>query len=764
MMSPEVVQLLREGIAALGGKNYLEAERNFRLAELINSDNCLIRIKVGTIYAQHGDFEQAKKYLLEALALEPNNITISYNLGLVFAMENNNEEALHYYDLAIKTDPNNIETLINKALVLNELKRYEEAIVTINSVIRLNPNIAEAWSNLGVSYRHLSRYAESLDSYNRALQLNPKLPTTLFNKGLVLNLLKQFSEAFECFKAFIQIQPNHAQGWLYLAHAQEELNLLNEALRSYDEGLRLDPSYPEAWSNRGNLLGKLSRQEEAIPSYDNAINLRPEYCSPWVNKGHTLFELNKHKEALQCYQKAFEIDPNFDYLIGALVHSMMRMCDWIKSDRLTKKIFSESSKNKKLISPFFILGLTDRLTLQKKAAEIYAENTGPKEALPLLSPRNNDDNKIRLGYLSADFCMHPVAILTAEIFELHDRNRFEVYGFSSKKNNADKMQQRLRASFDQFIDVDTLSDIEIANKFRSMKIDIAIDLGGFTNGSRTRALAYRAAPIQINYLGFPGTMGSSYIDYIIGDQVVIPENLKDSYSEKIIYLPNSYQANDSKRKISEIVFSRQDFSLPEGAFVFCCFNSPYKITQQSFSSWLMILKESPSSVLWLLEDEIDISYNLRSEAEKKGINPNRLIFTGRLPQEEYLARYRLADLFLDTHPFNAGTTASDALWSGLPVLTYPGEAFASRMASSLLSALNLPELIANSEQDYINLAVEFANIPGKTLLVRDRLASNRLSSPLFDSQLFTKHLESGLTQAHERYCNNLVAADIKINP
>ncbi len=762
-MSARIMEFLQRGIAALSDKKILEAKQYFELAIASNKSNGSTLTKVGTIYAQNGSYSEAKTYLTKALEILPNDVTICHNLGLIFSIQGDNEKALKYYDQALKAHPNNIEALINRAAALNELTRYEEAVMTINKVIAINSLVAEAWSNLGIAYRHLGKPEEALEAYNNALEINPHLTNAIYNKGLTLNSLKQFSKALECFEIFTQAQPNNVQGWLYLAVSQEKLNQLIESLNSYDQGLAIDSNFAEAWSNRGNLLGRLCRHQEAIQSYDNAIRLRPEYCAAWVNKGHTLFELNKHPEALICYQKAFLINPDFDYLLGALIHSHMRLCDWSGTASLIKKLLSDMPNGEKLITPFFTLGITDSLLLQKKSAEIYSENIKPQENPPPLILSNKENKKIRIGYLSSDFHTHAVAILTAEIFELHDRNKFEIYGFSSGANINDEMQKRLRTGFDLFIEVESMSDQEIAEKFRSLEIDIAIDLGGFTKGSRTRALSYRAAPIQVSYLGFPGTMGSNYIDYIIGDQTVIPEELKSAYSEKIIYLPNSYQANDSKRKISEKTFLRQEFSLPTDSFVFCCFNNPYKISPHHFSSWMTILENSPNSILWLLEDEIEISRNLRTEAQKAGIDPNRLIFCGRLPPDQYLARYRLADLFLDTHPFNAGTTASDALWAGLPVLTYMGEAFSSRMAGSLLSALNLTELIADSREDYINLAVEFAIHPEKLLPIRNKLASNRAVTPLFDTQLFVKHLESGLSQAFERHRNHLMPIDIKVS-
>jgi predicted O-linked N-acetylglucosamine transferase (SPINDLY family) len=351
----------------------------------------------------------------------------------------------------------------------------------------------------------------------------------------------------------------------------------------------------------------------------------------------------------------------------------------------------------------------------------------------------------------------------AGLFESHNKNNFELIAFSFGAEHKDKMRERVSSSFDQFIDVQNKSDKDVALLSRNIGIDIAIDLKGFTKDGRIGIFFHRAAPIQVNYLGYPGTAGAAYIDYIIADRTLIPENSQQHYSEKIVYLPNSYQVNDRKREIAEKIFSRESLGLPKTDFVFCCFNNNYKITPSTFSSWMRILKKVNGSVLWLLEDNTTAANNLRKEAHAKGVDSQRLIFATRMPPADHLARHHAADLFLDTLPCNAHTTASDALWSGLPVLTCMGESFASRVAASLLNAIGLPELITNSQEQYEALAIELAFNPEKLGTIKQRLDKNRLTFPLFDTDLLTKHLEAAYTQMYERYHADLPPEHFHVN-
>jgi predicted O-linked N-acetylglucosamine transferase (SPINDLY family) len=433
----------------------------------------------------------------------------------------------------------------------------------------------------------------------------------------------------------------------------------------------------------------------------------------------------------------------------------MKICRWSSLETALEKISKAVMANKKIISPFTLLALKDDTLLQKKSSEIFIQSK--HQSNPILGPilRSSGGQKIRIGYFSADFHNHATGYLMAQIFELHNKNQFELVGFSFGPIVNDDMRQRLEKSFDKFIEVGNKSDIEVARLSRDLKIDIAVDLKGLTQFSRAGIFSYRAAPIQVNYLGYPGTMGADYIDYIIADKILIPINSQSCYSEKLVYLPNSYQANDRKRLISDRKFTRQELGLPENCFVFCCFNNNYKILPETFNGWIQILKAIDGSVLWLLQDNLWVIDNLKREALNRGIDPNRLIFAERMMLSEHLARHRQADLFLDTFPCNAHTTASDALWTGLPVLTLMGQSFASRVAASLLNAIGLSELITSTQEEYVMLAINLASNPQKLAAIKQVLEDNRLIEPLFDSNLFTKNIEAAYIKMYESYQKDL---------
>jgi predicted O-linked N-acetylglucosamine transferase (SPINDLY family) len=407
--------------------------------------------------------------------------------------------------------------------------------------------------------------------------------------------------------------------------------------------------------------------------------------------------------------------------------------------------------------PFPLLALLESGLLHRKAAELYVREEGPpSHARPAIRARARHD-RIRIGYFSADFRDHPVATLAAELFETHDRSRFETTAFSFGPDTQDTMRRRMERAFDRFIDVRGSSNEDIALLARSLEIDIAVDLMAFTAECRPQIFALRAAPVQVNFLGYPGTMGAPYMDYLVADRTLIPEGSRSHYSEKIIYLPHSYQVNDAKRPVADVSFTREDLGLPPAGFVFCSFNNSYKITPDTFDSWMRILRRVEGSVLWLLEDNASVANNLRREAVRRDVQAERLIFARRVPMPEHLARLRAGDLFIDTLPYNAHTTASEALWVGLPVVTCLGETFAGRVAASLLQAIGLPELIAANRDQFVELVVELATDVQRLAKVRQKLADNRLTTPLFDARLFAKHIEAAYTLIDERYHAGLPA-------
>ncbi|MDD1607795.1 MAG: tetratricopeptide repeat protein, partial [Methylococcaceae bacterium] len=525
----------------------------------------------------------------------------------------------------------------------------------------------------------------------------------------------------------------------------------------------IKPDYAEAFSNRANTLKELKRYDEALASYNRALVIKPDYAEAELGCGAILQELRHFKEAIIHYDRALAIKPDLDFILGTRLHMKLNMCDWHDLNHNLDKLEKSIEHGEKVVIPFSVLAMSSSAALQKKAACCYTEAKYPSH---FLSPplAKHAHSKIRIGYFSADFRHHPVAYLAAELFERHDRSQFEVIAFSfHAASHKDDMRLRLEAAFDQFIDVSEQSDEQIVRLARELEIDIAVDLTGCTEGGRTAIFAMRAAPIQVNYLGYSGTMGAEYMDYLLADSVIIPPEYRPYYTEKIVYLPNSYMVNDSTRVISNRKFTRTELGLPEQGFVFCCFNHAYKITPSVFAIWMRLLQQIEGSVLWLSESSADAVSNLQREAQARGIAANRLIFAQRLPLvSDHLARHRVADLFLDTLPYNAHTTTSDALWSGLPVLTCVGEAYASRVAASLLSAVGLPELITTSADDYHALAIQLASHPEQLAAIRKKLADNRLTCPLFDTGLFTQHIESAYQAMMERYQAGLAPEHITV--
>jgi predicted O-linked N-acetylglucosamine transferase (SPINDLY family) len=464
--------------------------------------------------------------------------------------------------------------------------------------------------------------------------------------------------------------------------------------------------------------------------------------------------MHDYSEALKNYNRAYELNPSSDYILGNIIHTKMHLCIWDNYSSNLTELKAEINDGFKRIEAFSFMALVDDPKLQEGVSVIYSNDRFPiNNALPKLI-NYQKRTKIRIGYFSGDFREHPVSTLTAHLYETHNREQFEIHAFSYGPDTNDAMNLRIKSGVDHFHDVQTMSHKDIALLARSLEIDIAVDLGGYTVGGKTDVFAMSAAPIQLSYIGFLGTMGAPYYDYLLADEITIPKENQQYYSEKIAYLP-SYQVNDSTESPPEIFFTRKDIGLPEAGFVFCCFNNTYKITPETFDSWMRILKSVEDSVLLIYVDIEAARQNLINLATKKGLDPSRLIFAKHVERDQYLARYRVVDLFLDTLPYNAATTASDALRMGLPVLTLRGNSFASRMAASVISAINLPELITDTREEYESLAIELATNAKKFKVIKDKLKENLLTAPLYDTAKFTENLESVYKVMYQRYHDGL---------
>jgi predicted O-linked N-acetylglucosamine transferase (SPINDLY family) len=717
---------------------------------------------LGVVALRTNQAEQAVNLIGQALKIDPKSEAANNNLGNALSALHLYDAALASYDEAIALGPHSAEAHNNRGNALRGLKRCEAALASYDAAIALRTDYAAAYNNRGAALADLERHEAALASYDQAIALAPNGADAHNNRGNALRELARHAEALESYDRAIALKADFATAHNNRGAALADLERHAEAIKSYDRAIALDPDYADAHTNRGIAWIELKRFEPAIASFDKAIALEPDCADVHNHRGNALFELRQFEAAIASYNKAIELKPDLKSSYGLRVLSRMQICDWRGLETDVAQLAERIERNHPF-NPFVVLASSDSTELSRKAAQIFVRERYPEnKALGPISryPRHE---KIRIGYFSADFRDHPVAALAVELFERHDRGNFEVTAFYFGPDVQDEMRKRVERAFHRFIDVRGKSDQEVAQLARGMEIDIAVDLGGFTQDCRTNIFALRAAPVQVNYLGYPGTMGADYMDYLIADRTVIPQAARGHYREKIIYLPNSYLPVDSTRAPHDRAFTREELGLPPAGFVFCCFNNSYKIACGTFDRWMRILARVDGSVLWLSESNATAADNLRREAAARHIDPERLIFAKRLPSpSEHLARYRVADLFIDTFPYNAHATASDALWAGLPVLTCLGEAFAGRVAASLLNAAQLPELIASTPDQYEEAAVELALNPKRLAEIKQRLADRRPTPPLFNTALYTKHIEAAYTKIYDRSHAGLSAEDLYV--
>jgi predicted O-linked N-acetylglucosamine transferase (SPINDLY family) len=708
-------------------------------------------ILLAELVVKKEDAGQAIGLYSKVIALRPDHALAYYKRGNLLQKSERMEAALASYDQALALNPGYANAFCNRGVVLGRLNRLDEAWASYNQAIALNPDDALACFNRGVVLRELERSEEALASYDQAIAIRPNYAEAYCNRGILLQVLKQWDAALASYNQCIEIDSGFSQAYFNRGTLLKQRGRSDAALASYDQAIEINPNYADAYCNRGLLLANLKRWDAAFASFDRAIALKPDFVEVYGNRAEALLQLKQFQAAIASYDRAIILKPDFSFPFGMRRHAKMHICDWNGLDSDVERLIAGLEADATVSPPFPMLALLDSAPLHHKTAQIWVREEHPIDrTLPALLKHPSRD-KIRIGYFSADFHDHPVAALMAETIEAHDRSRYEVTAFSFGVDTQDDMRRRMERAFDRFIDVGGKSDQDIALLARSLGMDIAVDLAGYTGGSRTGIFALRAAPVQVNYLGYPGTMGAEYMDYLIGDRTVVPEAHQCHYTEKIVYLPDSYLPHDSSRTISDKVFTREELGLPPTGFVFCCFNNSYKITPDTFDGWMRILSRVENSVLWLSQNNPTAAGNLRQEAVRRGVDAGRLIFANRMSSlPQHLARHRVADLFLDTRPYNAHATALDALWAGLPVLTCIGEGFAGRVAASLLNAIEMPELIAATPAQYENLAVQLAANSEHLAAVRLKLTRNRLSTSLFDTRAFTKHLEAAYTKIHER--------------
>jgi predicted O-linked N-acetylglucosamine transferase (SPINDLY family) len=754
---------------------------------------------LGMLEFQRGNPADAVPFLQRALDINPAQLEVLSFLGTALLNLERAAEAVAVFDRALALRPDFTEALVNRGLALRAMHRLQEALDSLDRALAIAPDAAALHNHRGVILRDLGRDAEALAAFDQALVREPANCEVLNNRALALQGLGRADEALASVEQAISLRPDLAALHNNRGNVLLHFRRFDDALGSYDHALQIDPGYADAWMNKGNVLLALGRNEAALDSYDRALERTPGRAEAWLGRGNALLRagnvdaalasldravairpayvqahvargdaLRKQQrlaEVAASYKRALEAEPDFEFLRGRYFYARMQLCDWTGWQEEVRAIEAGIARGARVADPFQTLSVTGSAALCKQAAETYAQaQFAAEQPLPDL-PRRARRDKIRLGYFSADFRNHPVSLLAAELFELHDRARFEVIAFSFDPDGGDAFTVRLIPAFDQFIELRGRPDRDIAELARAMEIDIAIDLGGYTQNSRTGVFAMRPAPLAVNFLGYPGTMGAPFFDYLIADPAVIPEAARRFYTEKIAALPNSYFPHDSSQAIARRRFSRRELGLPERDFVFCSFNGSYKINPMMFDVWMRILQRVEGSVLWMSRANETAMQNLKGEAEKRGVSADRIIFAQKMPStEDHLARLGSADLFLDSLPYGAHATAIDALWAGLPLLTCSGENMAGRAATSLLAALDLPELTSTSLEAYEARAVELAARPGMLKEIRDKLARNRLATPAFDTPLYVRHIEAAYTAMYERHVAGQAPEHIQIQP
>ena len=677
---------------------------------------------------QANHFDAAEKLLLNVLQLQKNNLPALHIMGLIKAAQEKHADAANYFKKALAINPQEPSLHYNLAKALSAYGRHLEALQYHEKTIRLASDNAQAWVNYGISLAALGRIQDAVKMFENAVSLHPGYEEALANLGESYRLLGDYPQAKNYFARAIEAGGQLSLSWL--------------------GGARIDVA--------------LTDHKHAIESYLHCLQIDSENMECLLELALLHLTIKDYEASLKCYERAYQLNPHEDFLLGRILNVSMQACLWDKVPALIEEISVKIQEGKRVCHPFTVLSSIDDPAIQLKAAQIwsaYAQNIeGGKKAGQQLQKKD----KIRIGYFSADFHLHATLHLMADMFKKHDKSRFEIYAFSYGDNIQDHMLESVMEYFDGFYYVGNQSDFEIAQAARELNIDIAVDLKGYTYDARPGIFAHKAAPIQVNYLGYPGTMGSPYMDYIIADPVLIPEGLQKCYSEKIVFLPHSYQINDPQRLISATNIIREDVGLPAQGFVFCSFNQHYKFLPSMFDSWARILKRVDNSVLWLMAEGEEVRRNLRSEIAKRGIASDRLIFAERIPSAEHLARMKLADLFLDSLPYNSHTTASDALWVGLPILTLQGQSFAARVASSLLTAMGLPQLITHSVEQYESLAVDLASNPSMLHEIKNTINANKQETPLFNSALTTRQIESAYEKMVEQMRNHSPKTSITV--
>jgi predicted O-linked N-acetylglucosamine transferase (SPINDLY family) len=706
---------------------------------------------LGHVALQSRDYPGAAQWLAAARSINPANAAVHSNLAVALLALRQPREALECCDRALALKPQYPEAHCNRGNALCALDRPDDALASFGQAISLTPGFYDAHAGRSNALLTLKRYEEALSSCDRALQIAPRSVGAWCLRGTVLLKFRRQEEALAAFDRALSVSPDSAEAFNNRGTALRDLRRPAEALASYGRALRLRPEFAEVWCNVANIGLDAGRYEEALEHCGQALRIQPDFLDALNIRGTALRVLKRYEEAASTYEKILDVAPRYGQALSHLLSARANLGNWSERADQAARIIERVDAGESASSPHAFLWISDSAAAQFKCASLYSADQFPAAA-PLWRGESYRHERLRVAYLSADFHDHPVAHLIAGVLEYHDRTRFETVGVSLHRDPAaGAMHARMRRAFEHFYDASAAGDREVALQLREREIDIVVDLTGHTRNGRLGILASHPAPLQVNYLGFTGTSGTSYVDYLIGDGVAIPSGQENHFSERIVRMPHSFLPNDDQQPIAAKTPRRRDLGLPDTAFVFCAFNNIYKLNPLMFDIWMRLLEGTPGSVLWMRGGEEAMRANLMREARLRGIDAERLIFAPRIQaMDAHLARYRQADLFLDTLPYGAHATARDALWAGLPVLTCTGDAFATRVAASLLMALDLPELVAANLEEYASRALTLASSSSLLAEFRAKLAHQRVTCPVFDTDLYRQHLESAYLTMSER--------------
>ena len=664
-----------------------------------------------------GRLAEAAKAYNRLLQQMPGNFGCIYSLAMIHAQQGNFDAAADMFRRAAQIRPDLLDAHYNLAVALSMAGRFADAALSYEKVLKIDPRHANARNNYAITLLQGGRAADALRQYNDLIAEGSASADAYNNRGMALQTLKRSEDA----------------------------------IADYDKAINLKPDFVEAHVNRGNALADLHRTEEALASYRRAVALRPDFADVYNNIGNIYYNLGSYQEAVAAYDKGLMLHADDSEARSNRFSAKMHLCDWSNFPNERAALLASVRRGLPTY-PFVMLAVSSSVEDHLQCARQFGRTRFPPSDEPLWRGDVYSHDRIRVAYVSGDFREHPIAYLTASLFEHHDRSRFEVTAISFGPDRDRPITRRLKSAFERYVDARAMTDLEIANLLRRLEVDIAVDLVGYLQNARTTIFSRRPAPIQVNYIGYPGTLGADYFDYIIADPTVLPAEHAGFYTEKVASLPDTYLSTDATRPIAPTTPTRQELGLPADGFVFCCFNLSYKINPEMFDVWMRLLRELDRSVLWLRDYNAATSQNLRTQAQRRGVAPERLIFAPRAPlAADHLARQRQADLFLDTLPYNAHTTGTEALWVGLPVLTCLGSSFAGRVGASINNAIGMPELVTNSLPEYEALALKIARDPALCAALKHKLAGNRDSHPLFDTARLTRHVEAAYQRMWQNY-------------